>query len=176
MKKLTDISEYFRKVPVPFLIAIISVLMLMLFIPESLAKIVAVNDFRDQFRVFLGPALLLAISFLIARIYMALTVGVNKKKQMRQKQRVLHKLTAEEKGYLILYLRGQNSIYVGLEDGIMGGLSAKNIVYRSGNMGSVLDGFAFNLNPWAREYLEEHPDLLDGAIGKPLTPEEKIYG
>ena len=176
MKKFTDISEYFRKVPIPFLIAIVSVLALVLFIPKSIAETLAVYDFRNQFRVFLGPTLLLAIFFLIARGYIFQMDGVKNKKRIKKQQLALHKLTAEEKGYLILYLHGQNSIYVGLEDGIMGGLLSKNIVYRTGSTGSVFQGFAFNINPWAREYLEKHQELLDGAIGEPLTPEEKTFG
>ena len=86
-------------------------------------------------------------------------------------------LTPEEKGYLVSYIEGQqNTIYVGLDDGIMGGLTAKGITYRSSNMGDLLNGVAFNLQPWARSYLEENRYLLDGYAGKPMTPREKLYG
>jgi hypothetical protein len=88
----------------------------------------------------------------------------------------LHKLTPEEKGYLIPFIEGQmNSINVGMDDGVMAGLRAKGITYLAANMGSVLDGFAFNLQPWAREYLEKNPNLLEGAAGHPMTPQQKLH-
>lgn len=42
-------------------------------------------------------------------------------------------------------------------------------------MGSVLEGFAYNLQPWARDYLNDNPQLLDGHVGEPMTPQEKLH-
>jgi hypothetical protein len=39
----------------------------------------------------------------------------------------------------------------------------------------LLDGFAFNLQSWAREYLEENPHLLNGHAGAPMTPRQKLH-
>ena len=57
----------------------------------------------------------------------------------------------------------------------MSGLEAKGITYRASNMGDMLRGFAFNLQPWAREHLEANPNLLDGYFGGPTTPRERLY-
>ncbi|MGL6349088.1 MAG: super-infection exclusion protein B [Aeromonas sp.] len=93
---------------------------------------------------------------------------------MKNRCRQLHTLTPEEKGYLIPYvIDQQNSIYVGMDDGIMFGLRAKRVTYLASSMRDILDGIACNLQPWAREYREDHPYLLDGYIGKPLTSRQK---
>ena len=175
MDKLTGLADYFRKVPAAFLVAIVFVLALILFIPEKHASKLAVDGFREKYRVFLGPALLLTVSFCAARIYMFCIQGHNQRKALKAKQESLHKLTPEEKGYLVPFIQGQqNSIYVGMDDGIMAGLRAKGITYLAANMGNLLDGFAFNLQPWAREYLGQNTHLLDGYAGQPMTPQQKL--
>lgn len=102
--------------------------------------------------------------------------GYFQRKALKEKQQLLHNLTPEEKGYLAPFIIGnQNTVYVGMEDGIMAGLQVKGITYLAANIGSWLDGFAFNLQPWAREYLKEHPELLEGYVGQPMTPEQKLF-
>ena len=173
--KFTGVADFFRKIPAAFLVAISMVLSLILFLPEDLAKTVAVNGFREQYRVYVGPLFLLTISFCVARIYMFFLLGYNQKKAIKLKQRSLHKLTPEEKGYLLPFIiKEQNSINAGMDDGVMAGLRAKGITYSATSMGSLLDGFAFNLQPWAREYLEDNRQLLEGANGIPMTPLQKI--
>lgn len=175
MEKITNLADYFRKVPAAFLVAIVTVLGVILFLPMDLAKKLAINDFREEFRVYIGPAFLLTTSFCVARIYMFFINGYNQRKNIKARKEQLTKLTPEEKGYLVPFIRGQsNSVHVGMDDGVMAGLKAKGITYCPTNMGDVLTGFAFNLQPWAREYLEENPHLLNGATGQPLTPQEKM--
>lgn len=175
MEKITGIADLFRKIPAAFLVAVITVLLLILFLPENIAKILSVEEFRDKYRVFLGPALLLAVSFGVARIYGSFGEKRNTKRRVKALRETLHKLTAEEKGYLAQYiLEGKNSVHVGGDDGVMMGLVGKNITYRASTVGDLLTGFAFNLQPWAREYLEASPQLLSGAAGVPMTPREKM--
>ena len=175
INKFTGLADYFRKIPAAFLVAISTVLGLILFLPEELAKLVAVDNFREQYRLYIGPAFLLTISFCAARIYTFLIRGYNQKKALKLKQKSLHKLTPNEKGYLVHFvIHQQNSVNVGMDDGVMAGLRSKGITYAPTRIGSALDGFAFNLQPWAREYLDENPQLLDGAEGAPMTPQQKI--
>lgn len=176
IEKLTGIADYFRKIPAAFLVAIITVLGLILFLPEEYAQIVAVDGFRNEYRVYLGPAFLLTLSFCVARVFIFIMQGQAQRKALKWKQQSLHKLTPEEKGYLVPYIQGQqNSVYVGMEDGVMSGLRAKGITYLAANMGNMLNGFAFNLQSWAREYLESNPHLLDGHAGQPMTPQQKLH-
>ncbi|WCD81798.1 super-infection exclusion protein B [Pseudomonas sp. TUM22785] len=174
MEKITELAEYFRKVPAAFLVAILSVLGLILFLPEGLAKAVAVDNFREEFRIYLGPAFLLVLSFCIARIFTFLMQDHKQKKANKELKDLLHNLTPEEKGYLIPYIiHKQNTVHVGMDDGVMAGLRSKRITYLAANVGDILDGFAFNLQPWARKYLEENQQLLDGYVGEPRTPRQR---
>lgn len=176
MDTLTGFADYFRKIPAAFLVAIVSVLGLMLFLPEDYAETLAVDGFRNEYRVFLGPAFLLALSFCAARIFNFFMQGYQQKRALEKRQKALHCLTPQEKGYLIPYIEGQqNTVNVGMDDGVMGGLRSKGITYLAANVGDALNGFAFNLKPWARKYLEKNPKLLDGYDGRPMTPRQKLY-
>ncbi|MCA0973108.1 superinfection exclusion B family protein [Halomonas denitrificans] len=176
LERLTSVADYFRNIPAAFLVAIVTVLGLILFLPEEYAKIVAVDGFRNEYRVYLGPAFLLTLSFCVARVFIFIMQGQAQRKALKARLQSLRNLTPEEKGYLVPYIEGQqNSVYVGMEDGVMSGLRAKGITYLAANMGDMLNGFAFNLQPWAREYLESNPHLLDGHAGYPMTPQQKLY-
>ncbi len=68
MDKLTGFADYFRKVPAAFFVAIVTaVLALILFFPEEYAKAIAVDSFREQYRVYIGPVFLLTLSFCVTR-------------------------------------------------------------------------------------------------------------
>ncbi len=48
-----------------------------------------------------------------------------------------------------------------MSDGVVGGLLTKRILYRSSSLSLSYTTFAYNLQPWAWEYLNSHPRLLD---------------
>lgn len=97
MDKLTNLANFFTKVPAAFLVAIVTVLGLVLFLPEQHAKTLAVETFRDEYRVFLGPAFLLTLSFAIARLFLFTTKSITQKRLLKKKKEFLKKLTPEEK-------------------------------------------------------------------------------
>jgi hypothetical protein len=176
MDKFTAFAEYFRKIPAAFFVAVLAVLGLVLFLPEQYAKILAVDTFRSQYRAFIGPAFLLVLAFGVARLFTWLAGAYAQKRFVKERNELLHKLTPEEKGYLVPYIQNeQNSVYVGMDDGVMAGLRKKGVTYLAANMGDVLNGFAFNLQPWAREYLQSNLQLLDGYAGQPMTPRQKLH-
>jgi hypothetical protein len=176
LEKITNLVSALRKIPIGFLLAITIVLGLILFLPDTIADKIAIKDFRDDYRKFLGPAFLLCVSFLLTKIVLSLVRNINSKRQQKRLRKQLHNLTPEEKGYLAVFiLEGRNTIYVDIGDGIVGGLLAKGIIFRSSNMFTAIDGIPYNVQPWARQYLERYPELLEGGIGKPLTPRQKLY-
>ena len=73
MDKLTAFADYFRKIPAAFLVALLTVLGLVLFLPNEYAEILAVDTFRIEYRVFIGPAFLLVFAFGAARIFVWLS-------------------------------------------------------------------------------------------------------
>lgn len=175
--KVLNALDWLRKVPTGFLLALSFVLALLLFLPAEIAETLAVSDFRDSYRKYLGPAFLLVVSFFITKALLFFNDFRRRKASKSRRLLQLHGLTAEEKGYLSQFiLQGRNTIHVAMGDGVAGGLEAKGIIYRSSNVFNILEGPPFNLQPWARDYLSQHPDLLHGAVGAPQTNEERVFG
>jgi hypothetical protein len=46
-----------------------------------------------------------------------------------------------------------------MADGVVGGLDER-VLYRASNLGQSVDYFAYNIQPWAWDYLNEHRKLL----------------
>lgn len=177
VEKLTEIAEYFRKVPAAFLVAIIMVLGLILFLPVEYAKTLAIDGFRQEYRVFLGPAFLLVLGFCVARLFITVVAKHQQRAARKELEQSLHKLTPEEKGYLVPYIESQrNTLYAGADDGVMSGLEIRRITYRASNISRLMAGYPYNLEPWARDYLTRNPHLLDGHVGEPISSRQKLYG
>ncbi|MBI1879994.1 MAG: superinfection exclusion B family protein [Chloroflexi bacterium] len=79
---------------------------------------------------------------------------------LQERQKRLHNLTRSEKAILKGYLGNQTrSQYLPIESGVVNGLEAEDIIYRASHIGK-LDEWAFNIQPWAWDYLTDHPELL----------------
>ena len=177
MEAFTKLADYFRKIPPAFLLAIATILGLIRFLPEEMAKTLAVYEFRIKHSIWIGPTFWLAVVFLVVHLFIYLKQKYSQGQQLKNMQKQLHQLTPEEKGYLLPYIKEQrNTIYVGPEDGIMNGLVAKGIICRISDSGTLTEGFPFNLESWAREYLVINTNLLDGHSGEPKTPVKKLLG
>lgn len=175
--KILNGLDRLQRIPTGFLLALSIVLGLLLFLPDKIADMLAIKDFRENYRKFIGPAFLLLIAFTSTKVIMSLARVISDRRKRQYRYRQLHDLTPEEKGYLAEFiLRGRNTIYVAPSDGVAGGLSAKSIVYQASNTINILEGVPYNLQPWAREYLTRHSELLEGAVGRPLTTQERIFG
>lgn len=169
------VFEKLENISITLLATLCATLGFLIFVPDPLADRLKVLSFRNDFAVFLGPVFLLFMAFLFARIVGETTDFFRDRKAERKRDEQLTRLTPEEKGYLSDFImNGRNTVKVGMDDGIMGGLVAKKICYMSSNMFDLLEGASFNLEPWARSYLERHPHVLDGAVGVPLTPRQKM--
>ena len=107
IEKLTGFTDYFRKIPVAFLIAFTSVLGLILFLPNDIAIKLAVQSFREEYAIYLGPTFLLSCAFLVARIYMFIRDIFIAKKKTKNRILYLYSLTPEEKGYLIPFIKDE---------------------------------------------------------------------
>ncbi|OYW38938.1 MAG: hypothetical protein B7Z35_05795 [Hydrogenophilales bacterium 12-61-10] len=175
IEKLAEAINALHRIPTQLLLVAGLAAGFILFIPEFLATTLAVDGFRKEYRVFLGPGLVLVAAWLLARLFIAATGHLRERENLRKLMEQLNDLTSQEKGYLATFIvAGNTTIYVAMDDGIIGGLRARNIVYRSSNIFTQLNGIPYNLQPWAREHLSENPQLLEGAEGRPQTPREKL--
>ena len=144
---------------------------IVLFVPDSVALTLGVDAFRSEHRGFIGGAFIFSWSYLAAQLlWWFRKLGVDawsRRKGRLAREKQLHSLTLEEQGYLGPYVRdGVNTCNFPVEDGVIGGLLAKAIVYRSSNVFDVLEGVPYNIQPWAKAYLLEHPDLLAAVSRK----------
>lgn len=159
---------------------------IILFIGDKAAEALGIMEIRQIHKGTFGIVFLGSLSIFITQSAWAITGYLNKrrqcnveKKEVQQKaddtdeklKRQLRDLTPDEKAYLAPYIHNEeNTQLFRDDDGVAGGLRAKGIVFCPTNIGNLIDGFPYNLQPWARRYLNEHPELLEGANPKPQRP------
>jgi hypothetical protein len=155
-----------KRAPAPMLGVAIACT-LVIFLPGDAAGKLGIEDFRTEYKGFLGWGFIFGWSYLLAALIWRGKEYVSDKiaehRMQRARERSLHELTAEEKGYLAEFLAGRNTIYCEPSDGVAGGLVAKGVMYGPTHVYEILEGVPLNIQPWARRYLEEHPELLNGA-------------
>lgn len=174
LEKISEFLSAINRVPVLLLVALGAADAFILFIPEPLAAILAVDEFRKTYRIYLGPGLVVVGAWLLARLLATVATPLKQRRNLRNLQNSLATLTAQEKGYLAEFMEtGRTTILVPLEDGIIGSLVARKIAYRASNVFDVVEGVPYSLQPWARQYLQANPHVLEGAAGRPLSPRER---
>jgi hypothetical protein len=160
----------------------------MLWLPDAVTSALGLTTFREENRANLGAAFVLFGSLVLAHVVWglrhairALAAWLNVKKEARRVEeahrRHLAELTPDEKAYLLPYIKDQaNTQQFQIEDGIVGGLVAKGILYQASRVGYFGEGgWAFNMQSWARAALSENPRLLDGAAKRrPAQGRERI--
>jgi hypothetical protein len=149
-----------------------------LFVPDSLATRLGIDAFRSANRGPIGATFIFSWSYLAAHLLWWLKKfavnGWTRRRARLVRQGYLHSLTPEEQGYLAPYVHENvNTQHFAMEDGVAGGLVGKGILYRSSSVIDMLEGVPYNMQPWARGYLAEHPNLLMHAV---RTTEEERGG
>lgn len=143
-----------------------------LFLPLDLLEHLGMTTLIKEHRTYIGSALLISLAFLVAQAMVGIWTIAKKLYAKIQEDRksseleyrkieMLSKLTPEEKEYLSPYIfQNENTQYFSIQDGVVGGLTAKHILYRASNFSTGGTNFAFNMQPWARDILENSPNLL----------------
>jgi hypothetical protein len=131
--------------------------------------------FREENRSYIGGIFVISLSilssqFIVLMIQFFKSLLKKYKEKKNQKTRMaamisnLESLTPGEKSYLCPFILNQQaSVNFLMEDGIKGSLDNKTILIQASNLGDMLSGWAYNLQPWAREHLENNSEILDGA-------------
>jgi len=152
------------KLPTRYLFSIAVATGFVLFAPiatlNQLGLTATVNQFRGYIGgIFILAASLVSTSWLIA-VYQSLSLRAKAQKNIKRLQERLHKLTPDEAAELFKFINEQTRTqYFSITDGVIGGLEAENIIYKSNNVGD-LDAWAYNIQPWAWDYLNKNPQLL----------------
>lgn len=81
INNILNALEWLRKIPPGFLLALSVVLALLLFLPIEIAETLAIKEFRDSYRTFLGPSFLVVISFFITNVLLSVN-NIRRKKRL----------------------------------------------------------------------------------------------
>ena len=136
-----------------------------LFAPSKIIVVLGIELFKNNGQGVLGGVFVFSWAYLLAhlivKIYGFISDKYNRRKTNKMRIGYLQQLTLQEKEYLRPYIvEGENTVKFRIEEGIVGGLTAKDILYRASTVGDLLDGFDYNMQPWARKHLESHRELL----------------
>lgn len=139
----------------------------LLFIPADMLESLGLHAFAQSNEtvigaIFLGSGVLL-ITHVLATIGKPLLEMALDTILQGQRQKRLHDLTSEEKKILLKYIENDaRSLQLPITSGVVNGLVSEDIIYRSSSVGEGAGmRFAHNIQPWAREYLKENPELLE---------------
>ena len=152
------------KIPRPYIVALFVVDAVFLLVPKPFLESIGIIQYREKGKSYF-PLLLLIVSVLtVAAIVEAVTGKFDRYRFFRARQKRLNFLTPEEKQILRSYIEGETrTLYLSIQSGVVKGLVHEDIIYRSSNVNSAEYGFlafAYNIQSWAWDYLNEHRDLL----------------
>lgn len=144
--------------------ALISTLLL-LFLPEEVIGQLGLTEFRHTNRTYAGLVLVVSASLLAVSLVSVALPSIRVQWETRKLNKTalqaLRELTEDEKDFLRPFMQGENTRYARVSDGVAQGLVAKTLVYRASNLSVPGGGFPFNLQPYARRLLNDHPELLE---------------
>lgn len=137
----------------------------LLFIPNSLAVQLGLEEITHTYRTYVGVVFVASTSLLAVNVISFIVQIALKPWRDRQFNqsvyRTLSELTEEEKVFLREFIHGHaNTVTAAINDGVAGGLQAKKIIYRASNVSYGFD-WPYNLQPISRKLLNAHPELLD---------------
>ena len=156
------------KVSSTHLAAIAAAAGVLLFAPASFTAIIGAAPLIDSYRMWIGLVFLLCTSLLAARaVAWALRKAAasrNRARNMKLWQERLGNLSQAEATVLAGYVQsGTRTLYFQPSDGVAEGLVVEHIIFRSANVGDMMTGFPYNIQPWALKHLKAHPELLVSA-------------
>lgn len=168
--------EFLRLAP-RYLIAVGIFAGFLLFASDSLLQRLGLIAFTQQNRPYLGLALVGTIALFVVSLAADL-IGLVRTWRRRRRARAnitarLGHLTEGEKQILRYYFAKNtraNSLRV--DDGVVQELVAEGIIYRSANLGDMIDGFAHNISDLAWDYIHLNPHLLDGTTNTYRTDKQ----
>jgi hypothetical protein len=136
----------------------------LLFASTSTLEVFGLTIFVAQYRAYIGITFLISTALLFTNWAVTVYQGVQKKwkeqASLKNLRKRLHNLSNPEKRILKNYIENKTKTqYLDIGDGVTGGLEAGGVIFRSSYVGN-LESWAYNIQPWAWEYLNDHPELL----------------
>lgn len=136
--------------------------------PVALLETTGLDRFRNDYHFWIGLIWISSVALLVADLAAALWPGVMRRYAWRVKEhrgiKRLRQLTAGEKAFLGPYIWEQKRTRSGhINDGVVRELEAVGIVRQASNLSTSGTAFPYNIQPWAWDHLNAHPELLGEA-------------
>lgn len=165
---LAKSSLEFLKLAPRYLLAVAIVAGTLLFSPVEWLEKIGLQAIAMEYRQWLGLSFLVSATLWAVGIALSAWNALTRKffrRSVRQHvMRRLASLTEDEKQILRYYLaKNTRANMLKVDDGVVQGLVADRIIYRSASMGHLLEGFAHNITDFAWDYLHANPELLNGS-------------
>lgn len=125
--------------------------------------------FKKNYCTYFGLAFVFSVTFLFATTLNAfwkvfLGHWLKEKASVYFYQKEAYDLTNEEKGILNIFIKGKTrSTSLSMKNGVVLGLEKRMFIVRVGQLGTdaISWSFPFSMQPWAWEFLNKNPHLLN---------------
>lgn len=133
--------------------------------PQHLLEVAGLADVRTAHRGWLGVGVLLSGAALLSHGFVAALTRVSvilaARQQRRDQVAVLTRLSPPEKAILREYIEKRTKTqYFTASNGVIAGLEHSQLVYRATMLSTHGQLFAFNIQPWAWEFLLANESML----------------
>lgn len=153
------------KLPPKILFALTAFSGAIVFAPGAFLGRLGLQEFVANFRGWIGAAFLLFASLLFAHFaswtYSVIHPWIMQSVLIRRGKLRLRSLDDCEKKLLAAFInKNTRSLKLDIEDGTVHVLVREKILSQVSKIGDLIDGFAYAVQPWAWEYLQEHSEIL----------------
>jgi len=150
------------------LLGVATVCFIIVGLPEPLRKFLGYDDLIRPYRGWISLTGLAfgvyGLVMLVAGLQPWLSQKLNELYLRKKAPKILSKLSSQEKSYLAKYIAQHvTTLDFSITDGVIRGLEGKGVVYRASSLGT-LHHFAFNLQSWVSETLDENPELKNDIV------------
>lgn len=154
------------RLPLRYMISITIISSILLFSTEVFLGKMGLEELVNDYRMWIGLIFIVSLGFSLSNIAISSWNSIcrkrNSDKLMKLRIKRLHELTAREKEILSYFIRNQTRTHkLSYSDGTVHELEAFTIIKRTSNLGSVVGGFSYNIQPWAWDYLNKNKHLLE---------------
>jgi hypothetical protein len=162
-----DIPQWL-KVSTPHFAALAVAAAVLLFGPLGLIAALGATKLLESYRPWIGLVFLVASLIVLARVLEWSARKISKwwttRLNLKRWVERLETLSPAEATVLAGYVHGNTrTLYFQPSDGVIGGLEAEHIIFQSSNIGDMVNGFSYNIQPWALRHLKRNPTLLSEA-------------
>ncbi len=153
------------KLPTKALVGVCVASGILLFSTDELLRMLGLQTLVAEYRPYVGVVFLLSLVFVLVSasggLIQITRPWVVDAYRIRIGKKRLQNLNPEERQLLAYYIKNQTrSQSLDVKSGTVNALAREHIIIRGSNLGTYY-GFDYIIQPWAWEYLNKNPHLLE---------------